>query len=120
MERQPAVYLRTNRKRNALYLGVTNNLFRRDWEHRNGKGGGFSTRYNMTVLVWYKQFVTMPEAIAEEKRLKGASRADKLALIEAMNPEWQDLGSGWHDAPTYPIASSVQHNAISQHFNSSQ
>ena len=97
MERQPAVYLRTNRKRNALYLGVTNNLFRRDWEHRHGKGGVFSTRYNMTMLVWYKYFETMPLAIQEEKRLKGASRANKIELIESLNASWEDLGAHWHE-----------------------
>jgi putative endonuclease len=102
MERQPAVYLRTNRKCNALYLGVTNNLFRRDWEHRNGKGGAFSSRDNMIILVWYKLFETIPLAIQET------------------NPEWHDLGAVWHEAPSNPIASSLQNSATTEQFKSSQ
>ena len=75
----------------TLYTGVTSNLPRRAFEHREGLVKGFSTKYGCKVLVWYELHETMIDAIAREKQIKGGSRAKKLALIEALNPEWKDL-----------------------------
>ena len=82
-------------KRNGtLYTGVTSNLVQRAWQHRQGLGDGFTQRYGCKRLVWYELADTMDAAIAREKQIKGGSRAKKLALIEAMNPDWRDL---WDD-----------------------
>jgi predicted GIY-YIG superfamily endonuclease len=79
-------------KRNGtLYTGVTSILVDRTWQHREGLIDGFSSRYGCKLLVWFEFHATMPEAIAREKQIKGGSRAKKLSLIEAMNPEWRDL-----------------------------
>ena len=82
-------------KRNGtLYTGVTSHLIKRVWQHRTGVGDGFTKRYGCKLLVWYEVFDTMEQAILREKQIKAGSRAKKLALIEAMNPEWRDL---WDD-----------------------
>jgi putative endonuclease len=75
----------------TLYTGVTSNLPERAFEHREGLVPGFSARYGCKILVWYELHDTMIEAITREKQIKAASRKKKLALIEAMNPEWEDL-----------------------------
>jgi len=75
-------------KRNGtLYTGVTSSLVHRAWQHREGLTDGFTKRYGCKLLVWFETHATMPDAIAREKQIKGAS----LALIEAMNPDWHDL-----------------------------
>jgi putative endonuclease len=85
------VYLLASRKHGTLYLGVTNDLARRVHEHRTGAMPGFSQRYRVHRLVWYERHDTMPLASAREKAIKHWSRAWKIQLIEAMNPEWHDL-----------------------------
>jgi putative endonuclease len=75
----------------TLHTGVTANLPRRAFEHREGILKGFSTKYGCKILVWYELHDTMIEAITREKQIKAGSRAKKLALIEALNPEWKDL-----------------------------
>lgn len=78
-------------KRNAtIYTGVTSDLVKRAWQHREGVGG-FTTRYNCKLLVWFEQHSTMEHAILREKQIKAGSRAKKVALIEAENPLWRDL-----------------------------
>ena len=89
--RRPAVYIMASKRNGTLYTGVTSDLARRAHEHRTGATPGFTSRYRCTLLVWYERFETMPDAIFEEKRIKGGSRAAKLRLIEAMNPDWRDL-----------------------------
>lgn len=89
-ERLPAVYIMANRRNGTLYTGVTSNLVRRVWQHREGLGG-FSKRYGCKLLVWLEMHGTMDSAIAREKRIKGGSRVAKLALIEGRNPQWVDL-----------------------------
>ena len=89
--KQPCVYIVANRRRGTIYTGVTSNLPRRAWEHREGLVRGFTTKYACKVLVWYELHETMISAIEREKQIKAGSRAKKLALIEAMNPEWKDL-----------------------------
>ena len=88
---QPAVYIMANHKRGTIYVGVTSNLVQRVWQHREGAGGGFTSRYGCKKLVWFELHDAMEVAIMREKQLKGGSRAKKIALIEANNPEWQDL-----------------------------
>jgi putative endonuclease len=85
------VYIVTNEARGALYVGVTNSLGRRVWEHREEVYGGFTKRYGLHRLVWYEEFSTMPEAIHREKRLKKWPRQWKIDLVEGFNPAWKDL-----------------------------
>ena len=90
-EKQPAVYVMANRRNGTLYVGVTSDLVRRAWEHREGLQAGFTQRYGCRLLVWYEQHETMESAILREKQIKAGSRKRKLALIEAGNPTWRDL-----------------------------
>ena len=92
--KQPAVYIMANRRNGALYTGVTSGLVQRVWQHRQALGDGFTKRYGCKLLVWYELHGSMEAAILREKQIKAGSRAKKLALIEAMNPDWDDL---WDD-----------------------
>ena len=89
--RSPCVYIMASQRNGTLYIGVTSNLPRRAYEHRNGPIDGFTTRYGCKILVWYEPYDRMDEAITREKQLQAGSRAKKLALIEALNPRWRDL-----------------------------
>ena len=89
--RNPAVYILASQRSGTLYTGVTSDLARRAGEHREGRIPGFTARYGCKLLVWYERYDAMTDAIAREKQIKGGSRNKKLALIEAMNPRWQDL-----------------------------
>jgi putative endonuclease len=89
--KQPCVYIAANRRNGTIYVGVTSNLPRRAFEHREGLVKGFSSKYRCKILVWYELHETMADAIAREKQIKAGSRAKKLALIEALNPQWKDL-----------------------------
>ena len=80
-----------SQRNGTLYTGVTSDLIQRVWQHREGLADGFSKRYGCKLLVWYELHATMPDAIAREKQIKGGSRRAKLALTEAMNPDWIDL-----------------------------
>ena len=91
MTKQYYVYIMTNRHNTVLYTGVTSNLLRRIYEHRTGSGGGFTSRYNATKLVYYELSGDVHSAITREKQIKGGSRQKKVDLIERMNPEWKDL-----------------------------
>ena len=88
------VYIMANRKYGTLYVGVTNDIIRRVWEHREGLVAGFTKTYGLKLLVYYEEFDSISDAIHREKRLKHWKRAWKVELIEAMNPEWDDLYSG--------------------------
>jgi putative endonuclease len=92
--KQPAVYMMASKRNGTIYAGVTSNLVKRVWEHREGVVGGFTKRYGCKILVWYELGGSMEAAIRREKQIKGGSRARKLALIETANPEWRDL---WAD-----------------------
>ena len=87
---QPCVYIMANKRNGTIYVGVTSGLIQRVWQHREGVGG-FTTRHGCKALVWYEQHATMEYAILREKQLKAGSRAKKVALIEADNPQWRDL-----------------------------
>jgi putative endonuclease len=89
--KQPYVYIFANRRNGTLYTGVTSNLPKRAYEHREGLVKGFSAKYGCKILVWYELHATMLDAITREKQIKAGSRANKLALIEALNPDWKDL-----------------------------
>jgi putative endonuclease len=90
------VYLMASISR-TLYCGVTNNLERRVYEHKQGTGKGFTARYRITRLVYYETFGDIYQAIAREKQIKGWRRQKKVRLIEQMNREWHDLSDGWYD-----------------------
>ncbi|HET9811724.1 MAG TPA: GIY-YIG nuclease family protein [Sphingomicrobium sp.] len=89
--KRPAVYIMASQRNGTLYTGVTSSLVHRVWQHREGLNDGFTRQYGCKLLVRYELHATMPDAIAREKQIKGGSRQKKLALIEAMNPEWNDL-----------------------------
>jgi putative endonuclease len=91
MSRQYYVYIMTNPRRTVLYTGVTNNLVKRVWQHRNGRGGRFTAKYQCSDLVLYEIFRDPYNAITREKLIKAGSRRRKIELIERMNPEWRDL-----------------------------
>lgn len=91
MTKQSFVYIMTNYNKTTLYTGVTNNLKRRIYEHKNKLIYGFTKRYNITFLVYYECFDNIQEAILREKQLKGGSRQKKIDLINDFNPEWKDL-----------------------------
>jgi len=84
------VYIMASQSR-VIYVGVTNDLPRRFIEHRNRRIPGFTAKYNCVRLVWYDVFTDVNQAIAAEKRIKGWTRVKKIALIEDMNPAWDDL-----------------------------
>lgn len=90
MTKRPCVYIVASRRNGTIYTGVTSNLPKRAYEHRNGLVQGFTKRYGCKLLVWYEVHETMQVAITREKQIKSGSRAAKLALIEMQNPHWQD------------------------------
>jgi len=92
--RQYFVYIMTN-KSGTLYTGVTNNLERRVFEHKNSLIKGFTKKYKIDTLVYYEETNDIQEAIGREKQIKGWLRAKKIALIESINPTWQDLSEDW-------------------------
>ena len=86
-----SVYITASRRNGTLYIGVTNNLAWRAHQHRTGAGSAFTTKYRVRMLVWCEHHFDVNEAIAREKQLKHWERRWKLELIEATNPDWQDL-----------------------------
>jgi putative endonuclease len=88
------VYIMTNKSR-TLYTGITNDLERRVIEHKKRLVRSFTSKYNITKLVWFEEFEDAMQAIDGEKKIKGWLRAKKVALIEATNPAWQDLAENW-------------------------
>ncbi|MEP6669554.1 MAG: GIY-YIG nuclease family protein [Chthoniobacter sp.] len=95
MDHDYFVYILTDKSRATLYIGVTNNLPKRLWEHRNPETASFSQRYHCIVLLYYEHFGDVLDAIAREKQLKGWRRTKKIALIEKLNPRWEDLSADW-------------------------
>ena|SRR2546430_6647406 len=88
------VYIMSNQSR-TLYVGVTSDLETRVRQHKAKQIPGFTAKYNVTWLVYYEEFPEAIQAIEWEKRIKGWTRAKKLALIDEMNPRWEDLSEGW-------------------------
>ena len=85
------VYILTNANHSVLYTGMTNNLIRRCFEHKQKKIKGFTQKYNVTKLIYYEKFDYVDLAIAREKQIKGFSRIKKIAIINSSNTEWKDL-----------------------------
>lgn len=93
MERQPCVYLLASKPNGTLYAGVTSDLIKRVWEHKNNVIKGFTQKYDVHALVWYELHETMESAIQREKTIKNWKRAWKINEIEKINPDWRDLFS---------------------------
>lgn len=91
VDKQYCVYIMANTHNTVLYTGVTNNLERRVYEHKNGLGSAFVRKYNVHKLVYYEIGSDVNVAIAREKQIKGGSRKKKVDLINSLNPEWKDL-----------------------------
>ena len=89
----PAVYILASERNGTLYIGVTSNLVKRIWEHRNHVAPGFTDRYGVSMLVFYEAHACMESAIRREKLLKKWKRDWKVRLIEEGNPQWRDLWS---------------------------
>ncbi len=89
--REYCVYIMTNAHNTVIYSGVTNNLARRVYEHKNGLGGIFTKKYNVNKLVYYEVGDNVHAALAREKQIKGGSRKKKIDLVNSVNPEWKDL-----------------------------
>lgn len=89
------VYVLTNKSNRVMYIGVTNNLVRRLYEHKQELIEGFTKRYHVHKLVYFETTTDVRSAIEREKQLKGWRRARKNELVETMNPEWRDLSEDW-------------------------
>ncbi|MCX8506086.1 MAG: GIY-YIG nuclease family protein [Alphaproteobacteria bacterium] len=92
--KSPAVYMLASERNGTIYVGVTSNLAQRIYEHKEGIHEGFSKKYNCNLLVWYEPLDRMDDAITREKQLKKTGRNAKIKLIEAQNPNWDDLYFG--------------------------
>jgi predicted GIY-YIG superfamily endonuclease len=90
-EWNPAVYIMANKRNGTLYTGVTSNLAHRTYQHKQSLMSGFTKQYECKKLVYYELYADMSTAIAREKQIKAGSRKKKLALIENINPRWDDL-----------------------------
>lgn len=91
MHKQYYVYIMTNKKNNVIYTGITNNLKKRVYEHKEKLVAGFTRKYNISKLVYYEIFDSSYGAITREKKIKGGSRQKKVNLIRTLNPGWDDL-----------------------------
>lgn len=89
------VYMLTNRRKTALYTGVTGKLESRIWHHKQHLIDGFTKRYNVDRLVYFEEYTNVVDAIAREKQIKGWTRAKKNALVATLNPGWNDLAEEW-------------------------
>ena len=94
-ERTYFTYIMASKSR-TQYVGITGDLLKRVFQHKQKVHDGFTSRYNCTRLVWFQRFSDVSEAIQREKELKGRKRDKKIALIEEINPTWEDLSSPWY------------------------
>ena len=90
-EKFSSVYILCSKRNGAFYIGVTNNLVRRIYEHKNKLADSFTKKYKIDILVYYECFKSISDAIVREKRMKHLKRVEKLTLIESFNPSWRDL-----------------------------
>ena len=97
MEKQPCVYILTNKRNGTLYVGVTSNLPKRIWEHKNKVVKGFTQKYGLNSLDWYERHETMGSAIKREKAIKFWLRYWNLKTLEEMNPDLRDTGIRQHE-----------------------
>ena len=91
------VYIMTNKYNNVVYTGVTNNLERRVYEHKNKLVEGFTKKYRVNKLVYFEETTDIKSAIAREKQIKGWKRYKKDQLVNSINPQWKDLSLEWYD-----------------------
>lgn len=96
MSKEYYVYIMTNKSR-TIYTGVTNDLVRRVYEHKNKLVKGFTNKYNIQYLVYYEATSGIESAIEREKQIKGWLRTRKIELINSVNPEWKDLSEEWFE-----------------------
>ena len=94
MEKQFHVYILASKRNGTLYVGMTSDLIKRVWEHKNHLVDGFTKKYEVTRLIYFEKHDNPEQAIAREKRLKKWTRAWKIRLIEKSNPDWEDLYDG--------------------------
>ena len=94
--KQYYVYIMSSKSR-ALYIGITDDLIRRVYEHKNKLIGGFTKKYNITRLVYYEMTSDIQTAIQREKQIKGWVRSRKITLIQTANEEWKDVSNGWYE-----------------------
>ena len=87
----PAVYILASKYNGTLYIGVTSNLVKRIWQHKNNVVEGFTYKYNVHLLVYFEQYDSIVDALVREKQLKTWQRSWKIKLIEQKNPQWRDL-----------------------------
>ena len=92
--KSPSVYILASKRNGTLYIGVTSDLIKRIWEHKNDKVDGFTNKYKVHLLVYFEQFDEIYHAISREKQLKKWNREWKVNLIEKHNPYWHDLYDG--------------------------
>ena len=92
--KQPAVYILASKKNGTLYIGVTSDLVKRIWQHKNHVVAGFTEKHDVVLLVYFEQYDDMGNASIREKQLKSWNRTWKLKLIEKNNPSWNDLYAG--------------------------
>lgn len=97
-DRLYSVYILQSASRRALYIGVTNDLHRRVWQHKTHASEGFSDSYNAVRLIYWENFDEIHKAIAREKQLKNWRRIKKVCLIQRQNPGWKDLAADWYAA----------------------
>ena len=90
------IYILASKPHGTLYIGVTNSLERRAWQHKTGAMDGFTKWYGVKRLVYFEEFRDVSNAIARETQLKGWLRSKKVALIQKENPLWKDLAAGWY------------------------
>ena len=103
MEKNAYIYFMANKSNEVLYVGVTNNLERRVWEHKNDRNANsFTGKYNCHKLVYFEYTNSIKDAIAREKQLKNWKREWKNDLIEKQNPTWEDLSLSWGDCGSSP------------------
>lgn len=110
----PAVYMLASERNGTLYIGVTSDLIKRVWQHKESLADGFTKKYDVKILVWYEQHETMESAITKEKAMKKWLRKWKLATIEKTNPNWHDLWPeiiGEAATPVVPASSVIPANA---------
>ena len=110
-ERRYYVYIMASRSLN-FYTGVTNSVYQRALQHKNGEIDGFTKKYNISRLVYYEVFEHIGNAIAREKQIKAWTRAKRIALIKAMNPAWQDLAEGWGEKAELQIPRSARDDKV--------
>ena len=107
--REYYVYIMTNASR-TLYIGMTNDLLRRTYEHKDKLMPGFTAQYNITQLVYYESTSDVHAALAREKQLKAWRRSKKVALIRSFNPSWRDLSSEWYEGENQTLHSAQGDN----------